>query len=550
MKFIHDTAIVEDGANIGEDSKIWHHCHIRPDSFIGKNCNIGKNCYVDKGAVIGDNVKLQNNVSVWHGVKISDDVFVGPNVTFTNDLFPRAFIWDDKKIATTTIGKGASLGANSTIICGDRKIGEYAMVGAGSVVTKDVPAHALVVGNPAKIVGYVCKCGAKVESKEKLICKKCQEGETKVEKKIVAYASPYVDHKELKLIEGVINSGMLAQGPKVKEFEEQFAKLCGTKYAVAVSSGTAALHCLTYAFGIKPGDEVITIPFTFVATANPVIMQGGIPVFVDIKEDTYNIDPELVEKAITEKTKAIIPVNLYGQPADWERLREIAKKHNLKLIEDAAQSVNSKYKSTMSGALGDGAAFSFYATKNLITGEGGMVTTNDPEIAELCKRFRHHGQSEQTRYEYHDLGYNYRMTDIQAAIGLIQMERISDLTKQRIKNAEFLDRELADVEGIVTPKKMEDRTHVYHQYTIRITEDFPISRDELNKKLREEGFISGIFYPKPLHLHPHFARLGYNKGDFPVSEKAAKEVLSLPVHPKATFEDLQRLVNLIKELGN
>ena len=539
--YCHDTAIIERGAKIGNGTRIWHHSHIRVNSIIGDGCNIGKNCYIDQHAVIGNNVKMQNNVSVWHGVSIGDDVFVGPNVTFTNDLRPRAFVWDESKVDTTTIMKGASLGANCTIICGNRTIGEYAMVGAGSVVTKDVPPHGLVVGNPARLIGFVCKCGEKLDENNN--CPKCDE---KMEEKMIVYADPYIDDKELAKVKEVLDSGMLAQGPKVKEFEEKFAKLCKVKHAIAVNSGTAALHCAVYALGIKEGDEVITTPFTFAATANSILMQGAIPVFVDVKEDSYNIDPEKVKVAITDKTKAIIAVNLYGQPAEWTQLRKIAEKHSLKLIEDAAQSVYAKYGKRWSGDLGDIGTFSFYAAKNLITGEGGMITTNDDDYAEMCRRFRHHGQSEQTRYEYHDLGFNYRMPDILAAIGLVQVDRIEALTEKREENALFYDEALKDVPGVIIPKRMQGRTHAWHQYTIRVNEEFPMTRDELNKHLREHKIICGIFYPKPLHLHPHFAKLGYNGGDFPISEKVSKQVISLPVHPKLKKEELQKVVDLIK----
>ncbi|MBW2988075.1 aminotransferase DegT [Candidatus Woesearchaeota archaeon] len=363
---------------------------------------------------------------------------------------------------------------------------------------------------------------------------------------MIPIASPVVGDKELGLIKEVLKSGIIAQGPKVALFEKRFAQLCNTKFAIAVNSGTAALHCCTYALGIRQGDEVITVPFTFVATANSILMQGAKPVFVDICEETFNIDPSKIEAAITPNTKAIIAVNLYGQPADYNALREIAAKHNLRIIEDAAQSVGAEFNGEKSGSLGDIAAFSFYATKNLVTGEGGMITTNNPEFAELCKRFRHHGQSEKTRYEYFDLGYNYRMTDIMAAIGLAQLERLPTLTEIRQRNAQLLNEGLAGVKGIVTPKLMPNATHVYHQYTIRVTPEFPMTRDELAAYLKENGFGCGIYYPKPLHLHPHFQKLGYKLGDFPVSEKLAKEVLSLPVHPKVTPEQLHRLIGLIR----
>ena len=341
------------------------------------------------------------------------------------------------------------------------------------------------------------------------------------------------------MVKRVLDSGMLAQGRRVKEFEEKFAKLCGTKYAIAVNSGTAAIHCALYAIGIKKDDEVITIPFTFVATANPILMQGGKIVFVDVDEKTFNIDPKQIESKITNRTKAIIAVNLYGQPANYKALRTIANKYNLKIVEDACQSHMAEYDDKMSGNLGNIGCFSFYATKNLCCGEGGMITTNNAEWAEQCKRFRHHGQSEKTKYEYHDLGYNYRMTDLTASIGLIQLERLPLLTNRRIINAGTLTEGLKDVKGVTPPYQMIGTKHVFHQYTLKCKD-----RDKVQESLKEHDIQSGIYYPKPLHLHPFFKG---KDGDFPVSERLAKEVLSIPVHPSLTDKDLKLIIEAVKK---
>ncbi|MBN2420735.1 DegT/DnrJ/EryC1/StrS family aminotransferase, partial [Candidatus Woesearchaeota archaeon] len=276
----------------------------------------------------------------------------------------------------------------------------------------------------------------------------------------------HIGDEEKKAVMAVLDSGMLAQGPKVKELEEKFAKLCGVKYALAVSSGTAALHAALYAAGIKEGDEVITTPFTFVATANPVLMQGAKLVFADIEPETFNIDPKEVEKKITSKTKAIIAVDLFGHPADYDELNKIAQKHNLTIIGDCCQSVNSELNGKKAGSLAKVSAFSLYATKNIMCGEGGILTTDDEEIYERAKLFRHHGQSDKTRYQYHDLGYNYRMTDIQAAIALAQLEKLEDFTNKRIKNAELLNEGLKNIGGIKIPAKREGAKHVYHQYSV------------------------------------------------------------------------------------
>ena len=361
---------------------------------------------------------------------------------------------------------------------------------------------------------------------------------------MIPIAKPIIGDEEKRAVQAVLDSGMIAQGPKVKELENAFAELCGTKYAIAVNSGTAALHTSLHAMGIGPGDEVITTPFTFVATANPVLMQGASLVFADIKPDTYNIDPVSVEKKITRKTKAIIAVDLYGQPADYRALQKVADEHDLKIVEDACQAVDAELEGKKAGSLGDMAAFSFYATKNIMSGEDGMITTDSGEYAELARRFRHHGQSEKTRYQYYDIGYNYRMMDIQAAIALSQLAKLENFSKKRIHNANLLSEGLKSVDGIITPTIKPETRHVFHQYTIRV--DPSIGRDKLAEYLKSNGVGCAVFYPKPLHLHPHFARLGFKEGAFPVAERASEEVLSLPVHPSVQERDIDLIIDCVK----
>lgn len=363
---------------------------------------------------------------------------------------------------------------------------------------------------------------------------------------MINIAAPVIDSEERRAVDEVIESGMLAQGPKVAELEESWAKYCGTKHALAVNSGTAAIHCALYAAGVKEGDEVITTPYSFIATINPILMLGARPVLVDIDEETFNIDVSKIEAAITEKTKAIVPVDLYGQPCDWAELQEIAKKHNLKIIEDACQAIGAEYKGIKTGSLGDFGCFSLYATKNIMCGEGGVVTTNSDEAAVAIRSFRQHGMV--APYEYADLGYNYRMSDLHGAIAVEQLKKVEEFTKKRQENARKLNDALAGVAGIKIPTISENRSHVYHQYTILLDKD--MQRDQFIASLRDKGVGAGIYYPKPLHAYPHIAKLGYKVGDFPVAEDLAARVVSLPVHPKVTDEDIEIIAAAVKESVN
>lgn len=357
----------------------------------------------------------------------------------------------------------------------------------------------------------------------------------------VPIAKPIIGEEEIENVVEVLKSGMIAQGPKVMEFEEKFANWIGAKYGIATNSGTSALHVALLACGIGEGDEVITTPFTFIASGNAIVYTGATPVFADIDLDTYTIDPDSIENLITDKTKAILPVQLYGQAADMDKIREIAEKHDLKIIEDAAQAHGAEYNGEKVGTLGDMACFSFYPTKNMTTSEGGMITTNDEELAKKAQMFRAHGASE--RYHHDEIGYNFRMTDIAAAIGLAQLNVIDEFNNKRISNANYLNEQLKDVEGIVTPKSPDNYKHVYHQYTIRVEKG---NRDDWVEFLTNKGIGTGIHYPIPLYNQPIYKKLGI-EGDCPLAEKAADNVISLPVHPSLTKEDLNLVVDAVKE---
>lgn len=363
---------------------------------------------------------------------------------------------------------------------------------------------------------------------------------------MIAIAAPIIESEEMNAVQAVLKSGILAQGPKVAELEATFASICGTKYAVAVNSGTAALHSALHVAGVGPGDEVITTPFSFIATINPILFVGAKPVLVDIDPATFNIDVSKIEQAITPKTKAIMPVHLYGQPCDSDELQILAKKHSLLVIEDACQAIGAVYGDKKVGNLGDLACFSLYATKNIMCGEGGVVTTNNEAYVTALKQFRQHGMS--GPYEYQGIGYNYRMSDVHAAIAVEQAKKLADFTARRQKNAQLLDEGLATITGLELPPVAPNRSHVYHQYTVRLNSEFPLDRDTFMAKLKEKGVGAGAYYAKPLHIIPHIAQYGYKTGDFPEAEKAAKQVVALPVHPQVSEADVAQIVAVVREV--
>ena len=355
----------------------------------------------------------------------------------------------------------------------------------------------------------------------------------------ISVSQPLIGEEEKAEVMAVLESGYIVQGPRVAALEEAFAEVCGVRHAVACSNGTTALHLALLAHDIGPGDEVITTPFTFIATANSILMAGATPVLVDVREDTFNLDPEAVARAVTPRTRAIMPVHLYGQMCEMEALQAVAKAHDLVIIEDAAQAVGASEQGRKAGSIGTG-AFSLYATKNIMSAEGGMVTTSDDELAERLRLLRNHGQSE--RYHYEMLGYNYRMTDLHAAIGLCQIKRLPEFTRRRQANATFFNER---IEAVKTPTVRDDCEHVWHQYTVRINSGR--SRDEAVRQLDAAGVGTGIFYPIPAHQH-EYMRQHVGDVQLPVAEMLSREVFSLPVHPQLTQDDLNVIVDEVNKL--
>jgi perosamine synthetase len=348
--------------------------------------------------------------------------------------------------------------------------------------------------------------------------------------------------EEKELVWSAMSSGALAQGARVRELEERFADFIGVPHAVATSSGTTALHLALLASEVGPGDEVITVPFTFFASASTILLTGARPVFVDVDEATFNVDVAQIEAAITPRTRAIMPVSLYGQPADLPAIAEIAERRGLALVEDAAQSHGAAIGDRRSGSWGAG-CFSFYPTKNMTTGEGGMVTTADPAVADRARLMREHGM--RVRYQHEMVGYNFRMTDIHASIGLAQLAKLPGYNARRRQIAARYDRELR---GVITPRVQPGVTHVYHQYTIRVNR-----RDEFVDQLKERGVGTGIYYPIPVHRQKPLLELGYGDLRFPVSERLCGEVLSIPVHPSLTDDEVETVIAAVNgvaaELG-
>jgi dTDP-4-amino-4,6-dideoxygalactose transaminase len=355
---------------------------------------------------------------------------------------------------------------------------------------------------------------------------------------MISIAKPLLGDEEKTAVLHVLDSGLLASGPRTEEFEKRYAQYVGTKYAISTTSGTTALHLGLLALGVTHGDEVILPSFSFIASANAPLFCDAIPVFCDVDPKTFNIDPEKIEKCITKKTKAIMPVHLYGQAADMRPIQEIAEKHGVFVIGDACQAHGASYDGKMIGSFGDLECFSFYPTKNMTTGEGGMVTTNNGDVAELIASLRNHGR-EKTKwgYEHGRLGYNYRMTDIGAAIGIEQLKKLPKNIEIRQKNAHYFDTYLNNVE---IPYVLPAAQHAYHQYTIKSE-----NRDTLIQSLKKNDIGYGIYYPQPLHTYKHLKK--YAHKDLKTSELLANQVISLPVHPALESEDLKRIVSAVNE---
>ncbi len=376
---------------------------------------------------------------------------------------------------------------------------------------------------------------------------------------MIPFTKPIVEDEEIQAVKRVLESGMLAEGKVAHEFEKLFSDYIGTKFATVTSNGTTALTTALEAMGIQPGDEVITTPFTFIASANSIAILGGIPVFVDIKPDSYNIDPDLMEAAITKKTRAIMPVHIFGMPCDMKRIMEIAEDHDLLVIEDACQAHGAEVDGKRAGSLGHVGCFSFYATKNILTGEGGMITTDDEELYNRMLMIKNHGRGKEGGYSHFQIGYNNRMMDIAAAIGVEQMKRVSSLIRKRRQNAKEYDRFLADFEAVRPQTQDPGFKSGYHLYVPRLYSD-KLSRDEMVSALRNAGVGARAVYALPCHRQDTYLNIqkwrwakfvdypDYSKVSLPISEDLGARHFDIPVHPSLTKEEKETIQEAIKTI--
>jgi len=369
----------------------------------------------------------------------------------------------------------------------------------------------------------------------------------------IPYGSQWIDDHDIEAVVETLKSDYLTTGPKIKEFENKFANYVDSKYAVAIANGTAALHAAVYAAGIKEGDEVITTPITFAATANSVLYRNAKPIFADIDPKTYNISLKSIEEKITDKTKAIIPVHYTGQPCEMDDLIEIASKNNLIIIEDGAHAIGATYKDKKIGSIGDMTTFSFHPVKNITTGEGGMITSDSKELYDKLMQFRTHGitksKSNYTNlshgpwyHEQQELGYNYRITDIQAALGITQLEKLDKFLSRRREIVDIYNKEFKDIKGLIIPEQLENTNSAWHIYVLQLElEKLNADRKKIFEALREKNLGVNVHYI-PVYFHPYYQSLGYKKGICPNAEKLYERIITIPLYPKMSDQQVNEVI--------
>ena len=546
---------VADDVKLGENVRLSKFINLY-GCEIGDETKIGSFVEIQKNASVGRRCKISSHTFICEGVTIEDNVFIGHGVTFTNDSYPRATTASgelqteaDWKVEATIIRKGASIGSGATVLP-NLEVGENAIVGAGAVVTKSVPANAVVAGNPAKVLRYVDS-----------------EPATEEDTAPIPFLDLVTPHRELEseltdAFRHTLRTAGFVGGPVVEKFEEAFAAFCNAKHSIAVSSGTDALRFAIMACGVEPGDVVLTVPNTFIATTEAISQAGAIPEFIDIDEQTYNMSAAMLQRYLEQQcirgssgrlvslrsgrpVTAVIPVHLYGQMADMDAILNLAERFDLIVIEDACQAHGAEYFSKKhnrwmkAGTMGKAAAFSFYPGKNLgACGEGGAATTESAGIAEKIKCLRDHGQ---VKKYYHDVeGYNGRLDAIQASILHTKLPHLPSWNAQRRDRASEYNRLMAWEEAVRLPYEPTWSRAVYHLYVVRTN-----NRDEMISHLKKAGIGTGIHYPVPLHLQKAYVSLGYNPGDFPVAEAVSSEILSIPMFPQLTALQQARVVSEI-----
>jgi perosamine synthetase len=367
----------------------------------------------------------------------------------------------------------------------------------------------------------------------------------------IPLSKPWITEEDIKAVQEVLKSPYLSLGPKVEEFEQLIADISGRKFAVAVNSGTSALHLIIRSLGIKEGDEVITTPFSFIASSNCILFERAKPVFVDIRKGTYNIDSDLIEEEITEKTKAILGVDVFGQPADYDEIESIAKRHNLLLIEDSCEALGSEYKHKKAGSFGVAGAFAFYPNKQITTGEGGVIVTDNEEIYKLSRSMRNQGRGEGNEWLFHTrLGYNYRISDINCALGISQLGRFDEIIGKRNNIATIYTKRLSEISEVVVPYVSPDTTKMnWFVYVIRLNDSFDErKRDIIIDKLGKRGIETRNYF-EAIHLQPFYVeQFGFKKGDFPITEFVSERTIALPFYTTMPEEEIDYVVNNLKEV--
>ena len=566
--FAHESAYIDEPSQIGSGTKIWHFSHVLAGSRIGRDCVIGQNVMIGPDVSIGDGCKIQNNVSIFNGVTLEDDVFCGPSAVFTNVLIPRAEVDRKDEFRLTVVERGASIGANATIVCGHR-VGAYSVIGAGAVVTSDVLPHSLMAGVPARRMGWVSHDGERLGVD--LVCprsgRRYQETPPGALREVLSSeleAGPAVPEpvamvdlraQQRRLAGGieraisrVVEHQQFVMGPEVEELEHRLVAFAGAGHAVSCASGTDALLLPLLAWGLGPGQAVLLPSFTFAATAETVALTGATPVFVDVEPDTGNLDPVNLQQALDAATRngmaaaGIIAVDLFGQPADYAAIQRFGDEHGLWVLADAAQSFGASVNGQPVGTLGRATATSFFPSKPLgCYGDGGAVLTADEKLVEDMRSLRLHGRGAH-KYEAVRVGLNSRLDTIQAAVLLEKLSVLAEEMGQRQRLAELYAKGLADV--VRVPSMPADVRSAWAQYTVRVND-----RDGVAARMRAEGVPTAVYYPRALHQQPAYAHCPRPEMGLPVSETLASEVLSLPMHPylseaaqEQVIESLRRAV--------